>query len=329
MQATGDGGWDSDSDRRQFGPGRRALRLLSRSVSRSTKRPLLPGRSEQPPTDEAAPPGDGTGNNASAQGTGRAHDAGSGRPEHERQQQQRHGPPLPSGIHRRSVSFDNMPVLPDTLSRRSTQPSVGSPRSPGVATRRRWQTGLGLTSGSPQSPGSAGLTSASTWNSGAGADAGDSLQPVHPDAGKRQQWLAGLSHPLSTAVDGDAREAQVRSATTATAAGQRGMGGRARYHDRDSFSGPAQLDGSANLTDSQTTPLDASDPFQNRHARPHTSAELRRVARRPSPQQAGCGLAAEIVPSAPISTGVQLWRASGHGPERAGREPGQKLRGIA
>ncbi|KAJ2178001.1 hypothetical protein GGH18_005946, partial [Coemansia sp. RSA 530] len=223
-------------------------------------------------------------------------------------------------IHRRSVSFDNLVLLPGTIPRRSTEPAPESPRN---------QPDLQL-------------PSASTWNSGtimtraaAGIDNNSSLQSAHPNASMRRAWMAGLAHPLSTAIGSEYHAHNLTgSATSASSppmqirfaddvALSNSMRQRTRYRERESFSGPAQLDASANLTDSQNSVPNSSDPFQNRHMwqhedgsgermRPHTSAELRQNAD------------AQIVPSSPISSGL-FRRPSG----RAADEPTQRVRGIA
>ncbi|KAJ1734221.1 hypothetical protein LPJ61_001190 [Coemansia biformis] len=450
------GGWDSDSGGRPFSPGLRAMRRLGRSVSRSTKRLLLPGRSGRAPRDE--PHGPTTPGSASAaapgtHGAGSPRVAGNGYLAYEfgdgdgggdgdddgdddgdgDGEPRRRGPPLPSGIHRRSVSFDNLVVLADTQSRRSTQPSAGTPRSPtslGLplspalawsrnsnsdslwpespsATRKRWAADPPPSASTRDSVATAGKVAAKAAgavNADTNSGNEDSLRLAYPDASMRRRWLAGLAHPLSTTIDTtephaqappadmhdraaaiNVPEAQIRFEDTATRGGgaARSAGGmrwRARYHERESFSGPVHLDAGANLTDSQNSAPSTSDPFQSRHAwqgegvpggpaqhsapgervRPHTSTELRRVARRPSAQQtsgggsssggsgsggsgggggspahhqqqqrrASHGDRAEIVPSAPIASGL-FRRSSARAQERPAREPSQKLRGIA
>ncbi|KAJ2815125.1 hypothetical protein IWW50_006916, partial [Coemansia erecta] len=121
------GDWDTDSDYRQFSPGLYAMRQLGRSVSRHTRRVLQPGRGarDEPVTEDT----NGTGDPA--------HEFGGDAP-------YRRGPPMPSGIHRRSRSFDNLVLLPGTMPRRSTDPAPASPRTP-LEVR---------------------LPAASTWNSG-------------------------------------------------------------------------------------------------------------------------------------------------------------------
>ncbi|KAJ2478966.1 hypothetical protein IWW56_003399 [Coemansia sp. RSA 2131] len=294
------GDWDTDSDYRQFNPGLYAMRQLGRSVSRHTRRVLQPGRTAKDET---------------------AHESEPETPTHSAYEAAyRRGPPMPSGIHRRSVSFDNLVLLPGTIPRRSTEPAPESPRN---------QPDLQL-------------PSASTWNSGtimtraaAGIDNNSSLQSAHPNASMRRAWMAGLAHPLSTAI-GSEYHAQNLTGSAASASSppmqirfaddvalSNSMRQRTRYRERESFSGPAQLDASANLTDSQNSVPNSSDPFQNRHMwqhedgsgermRPHTSAELRQHTD------------AQIVPSSPISSGL-FRRPSG----RAADEPAQKVRGIA
>ncbi|KAJ2318173.1 hypothetical protein IWW52_002714, partial [Coemansia sp. RSA 2704] len=307
--------WDTDSDYRQFSPGMYAMRQLGRSVSRHTKRVLQPGRGAQAQAEahELDAP---------------AHEVGDSSAPYRR------GPPLPSGIHRRSLSFDNLVILPGAMPRRSTEPSLGSPRSP-VDIR---------------------LPSASTWNSGttmtraaaaanaeavASTDNGSLLPSANPDASMRRRWLAGLAHPLSTAIDSEYHTDRLETAQPGqlpmqirfaddVVGGHGSSRGRARYRERESFSGPAQLDASANLTDSQNSVHNSSDPFQNRHmwlredgerVRPHTSAEMRQHAAASPPS-------AQIVPSTPISSGL-FRRPSGRNRERAAGDTTQKVRGIA
>ncbi|KAJ2910177.1 hypothetical protein GGI21_001131, partial [Coemansia aciculifera] len=191
--------WETDSEYRQFRPGRYAMRQLGRSMSRRTKQ-LLPPHYEN--SDAGAGP-----------------ESSGGVADYKR------GPPLPSGIHRRSVSFDNLPIFPDSVRRSSTEPGMSTgPASPSI-----------------------GLPAASTWNSGsAGTKSGNALQA---NGNSRQAWLAGLAHPLSTSID---------SAQLA------GVGGR-HTGTRESFSGAAQLDASTHMSNSpRSAALDGSDPFQNR-----------------------------------------------------------------
>ncbi|PIA12931.1 hypothetical protein COEREDRAFT_11966 [Coemansia reversa NRRL 1564] len=296
----GQGEWDSDSDYRQFNPGLYAMRQLGRSVSRRTRRLLLSGREvqlqEHGTSDTEEYPTRGSG----------AHPAGTGYLTYEyvRGEKNRRGPPLPSGIHQRSVSFDNLVLLPDTIPRRSTEPALGaSPRSPSV-----------------------GLPAASTWNSGTTAS--------RATGSGRRRWMAGLAHPLSTGIDSEyhaqrlaedagARHVQIRFADTATG----GMRSRAQYRERESFSGPAQLEASANLTDSQNSAVNTSNPF--RHL---WQGEDRAAADEQAPSHV------RIERSEPIRAGARRQGSGGSG-SRAGsggqnasdtgeREQGQRLRGL-
>ncbi|KAJ2080999.1 hypothetical protein H4R24_002668 [Coemansia sp. RSA 988] len=314
--------WDSDSDYRQFNPGLYAMRLLGRSVSRRTRR-LLPSGREVPATpqvhntsDTQVYPTHGSGSGAHPAGTGYlAYEFGAGNEKHRR------GPPQPSGIHRRSVSFDNLVLLPDTIPRRSTEPALGaSPRSP-----------------------TAGLPAASTWNSGTTASraaTGSGSQRTTPaeDSGRRR-WMARLAHPLSTGIDSEyhtqqlaedpgARHVQIRFADSATAGGMRS---RTRYRERESFSGPAQLEASANLTDSQNSAVNTTDPFRHMWEGEDGAAA---ADDEPAPQRV------HIERSEPIGTGA---RRRGSGSSRGGvggssdgqnaggmggRDQGQRLRGL-
>ncbi|KAJ2437242.1 hypothetical protein GGF42_008693, partial [Coemansia sp. RSA 2424] len=151
--------WETDSEFRQFRPGRYAMRQLGRSVSRRTKQLLLQQPAHHDSADQQPQPSGGH--------LGHEHSA--------RAATYRRGPPLPSGIHRRSVSFDNLPMFPGSVGRSSTEPGMST---------------------APTSP-SIGLPAASTWSGGwAGAKDYTTL------AGARDYaTLAGLAHPLSTAVD--------------------------------------------------------------------------------------------------------------------------------
>ncbi|KAJ2746317.1 hypothetical protein GGI20_001439 [Coemansia sp. BCRC 34301] len=221
--------WETDSEYRQFRPGRYAMRQLGRSVSRRTKLLLQ----QQPSHDDQQPQPSGS---------------------------YRRGPPLPSGIHRRSVSFDNMEMFPDSVRRSSTEPGVST-----VAT----------------SP-SIGIPTASTWNSGsAGTRSGKQLQTR---GGSRQAWLAGLAHPLSTAID---------STQAATVVGP-------HTGTRESFSGAAQLDASTHMTNSPRSLLDGSDPFQNRHL--WISEEDLVLEAQEAPVAQVTFQAVQIAPSAPVGS---------------------------
>ncbi|KAJ2323691.1 hypothetical protein GGI00_005549, partial [Coemansia sp. RSA 2681] len=251
--------WETDSEFRQFRPGRYAMRQLGRSVSRRTKQLLLQQPAHHDSADQQPQPSGGH--------LGREHSA--------RAATYRRGPPLPSGIHRRSVSFDNLPMFPGSVGRSSTEPGMST---------------------APTSP-SIGLPAASTWSGGwAGAKDYATL------AGARDYaTLAGLAHPLSTAVD-SAQLAVVVAPYTGT---------------RESFSGAAQLDASTHMTNSPRSPLDASDPFQNRHLwiSEEDLALEARSAPVPAPQVTF--QAVQIAPSAPV------------GSERATAGGARKLGNIA
>ncbi|KAJ2802367.1 hypothetical protein H4R20_003306, partial [Coemansia guatemalensis] len=323
----GRGEWDSDSDYRQFNPGLYAMRQLGRSVSRRTRRLLLPGR-ETPATQQHQDhnigeteeyPTHSSGNGAHPAGTGYlAYEFGAGNEKHRR------GPPQPSGIHRRSVSFDNLVLLPDTIPRRSTEPALGaSPRSP-----------------------TAGLPAASTWNSGTtasrAATGSGSQRTTQAEDSVRRRWMAGLAHPLSTGIDSEyhakrlaedagARQVQIRFADTAAAASAGGMRSRARYRERESFSGPAQLEASANFTDSQNSAVNTSDPFRHMWEG-EDGAAAAAAADEPAPQRV------HIERSEPIGAGARRRGSAssrskvGSGGQNAegagGRDQGQRLRGL-
>ncbi|KAJ2779264.1 hypothetical protein H4R18_004105 [Coemansia javaensis] len=256
------GEWDADSELRQFSPGRYAMRQLGRSMSRNTRR-LLAGRDTQP----AAAGGSHEAGGGSHGAGGGSHEAGGGS----------HKAPVPSGVHRRSVSFGNLVVLPDM-----TSPSLALPRSPAGGAR----------------------LSESTWDSAGSA-------PPPPPAARassmRRRWLSGLAHhPLSTAIDAEAApppgataagggseadgpaEAQIRFAD----------GGLRAQAQRESFSGPAQLDASANATESQTT----GDPFQSRCGWQPPAAATPASALRP--RRSSQWSRADVVPSAPLASGL-------------------------
>ncbi|KAJ2003445.1 hypothetical protein GGI04_002962, partial [Coemansia thaxteri] len=94
-------GWESDSSQRHFRAGRHAMRQLGRGVSRRT-RGLLAGAQAEPEGGDAA---------------------------------YRRGPPVPSGIHRRSVSFDSGGAglaAGSTWTSRHTDASGSSGRGAGV-----------------------------------------------------------------------------------------------------------------------------------------------------------------------------------------------------
>ncbi|KAJ2845550.1 hypothetical protein IWW36_004734, partial [Coemansia brasiliensis] len=329
--------WDTDSDYRQFNPGMYAVRQLGRSLSRRTKNILgSTGRGSQTPKDEVEAP----------VSSGSIHPAGNGYLAYrfgEGPAPYRLGPPLPSGIHRRSLSFDNLVILPGSIPRRSTEPPPASPNNPqetGLPAASTWNSGTTMTK-----------AAATAANAEAGVDNTSSLQSANPNASVRRKWLAGLAHPLSTTIDSEyhARHmsnavsgdntsksllpAQIRFADdVAINNGGSAARGRVRYRERESFSGPAQLDASANLTDSQNSVHNSSDPFQNRHmwlgedrsgehARPRTSEVRRSHTGAPQP--------AHIVPSTPISSGIfrrPSARSRGHSSKE---EPPQKVRGIA
>ncbi|KAJ1865147.1 hypothetical protein LPJ73_000101 [Coemansia sp. RSA 2703] len=267
--------WENDSDDRIFSPGKYAMRQLGRSVSRKarqvlqTPQPASPQHRHQqtqgPFNDSNISPFDfdahsARGSNAVAAngylGYEFAQDSGAGTFGYRR------GPPMPSGIHRRSVSFDNMVVLPDSMPRRSTEPPP-SLTQPDIADLR--------------------LPSASTWNSGTATTKSAAPPAESPSNAKgrsrgssmRRRWLAGLAHPLSTAIDSEynvqsmsgngAGQPSIPSAVPSsgrilghlTRVLHTGGGSenaeesvRRKNHNRESFSGPAQLDIVTNASDS-------------------------------------------------------------------------------
>ncbi|KAJ1743466.1 hypothetical protein LPJ68_000965 [Coemansia sp. RSA 1086] len=326
--------WDTDSDYRQFNPGMYAVRQLGRSLSRRTKNILgAAGRGSQTPKNEYEAPVSG----------GSTHPAGNGYLAYkfgEGPAPYRLGPPLPSGIHRRSLSFDNLVILPGSIPRRSTEPPPASPNNPqgtGLPAASTWNSGTTITKAA---------AAAGAANAEAGVDNTSSLQSANPNASGRRRWLAGLAHPLSTAIDSEyhARHmnnaasnsplpAQIRFADdVAINNGGTAARGRARYRERESFSGPAQLDASANLTDSQNSVHNSSDPFQNRHmwlgedysgehARPRTSEAYQ--------SHTGAPQSAHIIPSTPISSGIFRKPSTRSRGRRSKEEQSQKVRGIA
>ncbi|KAJ2160274.1 hypothetical protein GGF46_002386 [Coemansia sp. RSA 552] len=297
-----DGLWDSDSDQRHFNPGMYAMRQLGRSVSRRTRQ-LLPRRNSQPP---------------------KARHGGSSDAEENANPVFTQRPPMPSGIHRRSVSFDNLVLLPSSVPRHSTEPSLGSPRSARDG----------------------GIPAASTWNSGTTASkataaaAADmisndgSLVVANPNTSVRRRWLAGLAHPLSTNIGSEYHVEHLHAQLPPHIQFADGSGRepqrRVRYRERESFSGPAQMDASANFTESQNSVRNTSGPFQSQNVwqaedtatgqpRPHTSAEMLQRDDNAVPQ---------IVPSTPIASGL-FRRPSGRSRERARRDGGTRIRGLA
>ncbi|KAJ2061249.1 hypothetical protein GGI17_003198 [Coemansia sp. S146] len=206
--------WETDSEYRQFRPGRYAMRQLGRSVSRRTKLLLQPTQNAHNDLELHAV----------------EHSGGAAA--------YRRGPPLPSGIHRRSVSFDNLPMFPDSVRRSSTEPGLST---------------------EPTSP-SLGLPAASTWNSGTvTTKSGKSPRSTYSHGGvSRRAWLPGLAHPLSTAIHLESSAQQQQQLAVAT-------GGLSSHANRESFSGAAQLDASTHMSNSPRSPLHGSDPFQNRH----------------------------------------------------------------
>ncbi|KAJ2454057.1 hypothetical protein EV183_001780 [Coemansia sp. RSA 2336] len=330
--------WDTDSDYRQFNPGMYAVRQLGRSLSRRTKNILgAAGRGLQTPKDEHEAP----------VSSGSTHPAGNGYLAYkfgEGPAPYRLGPPLPSGIHRRSLSFDNLVILPGSIPRRSTEPPPASPNNPqetGLPAASTWNSGTTMTKMA-----AAAAAAAAAANAEADADNTSSLQSANPNASGRRRWLAGLAHPLSTTIDSDyhARHmdnaasnsplpAQIRFADdVAINSGGTAARGRVRYRERESFSGPAQLDASANLTDSQNSVHNSSDPFQNRHmwvgedhsgehARPRTSEAHQSHAAEPQ--------SAHILPSTPISSGIFRKPSARSRGRSSKEEPSQKVRGIA
>ncbi|ORX66562.1 hypothetical protein DL89DRAFT_64842 [Linderina pennispora] len=218
---------DSDSDFRVTNPGMHAMRLLTRSVSRHTRRILQASR-DKPAEEELA--------------------TGAGYYTYEfseQQQQPPRGPPLPSGIHRRSMSFDNLVV--GTLPRRSTAPVADSPRT---------------------MPGDVALPSASTWNSGSTMTRAMAAlaRPLSQQAGgeQRAQWLAALNHPLATTIDSEYYRTSLSVPAKALTIDTSAFGSAQPAAYRESFSGPAQLD--AERSESSRSSLFQAPPFHDRRA---------------------------------------------------------------
>ncbi|KAJ2043140.1 hypothetical protein H4S04_006922, partial [Coemansia sp. S16] len=267
--------WETDSEYRQFRPGRYAMRQLGRSVSRRTKLLLQPAQSAH--NDFVLPHQVEHSDGVAAY---------------------RRGPPLPSGIHRRSVSFDNLPMFPDSVRRSSTEPGLST---------------------EPTSP-SLGLPAASTWNSGTvTTKSGKSPRSTHSHGGvPRRAWLPGLAHPLSTAIhfesSGQQQQQQLAVATGGLSTSQA---------NRESFSGAAQLDASTHMSNSPCSPLHGSDPFQNRHL--WISEEDLALEAQDSQAPHVTFQAVQITASVPVGSG--LLRGSSQGSQAAGGA--RKLGNIA
>ncbi|KAJ1958021.1 hypothetical protein GGI12_004851, partial [Dipsacomyces acuminosporus] len=301
---------ETDSDYRQFSPGRYAIRQLSRSVSRRTKQILAPAinRLSQRDTDrQQTNSSDGIfGENDDGKyrvAGGASGLTSNGYLAYEFSQNSavpyKRGPPEPSAIHRRSVSFDNLVLLPGMLPRRVTEPPVSATTSPLEV----------------------GLPAAATWNSGTiltkAAAAASTVSVSHLErsySSMRKQWLSGLGHPLNTALDseyhrkslssppnnpefhrpltidtslidspGSPQEARLTTTVTFTpntAAYDESrqpshQPSHRRYnHNRESFSGPAHLDMSTVQTDSSHSSIYSEGLFRNRNTRANAGDSL-------------------------------------------------------
>ncbi|KAJ1769164.1 hypothetical protein LPJ74_004280 [Coemansia sp. RSA 1843] len=275
--------WETDSDYRQFNPGMFAMRQLGRSVSRRTKRLLQPVRNRQDDGQEAKvledEPHLGTGaNSATGNGyfvydfdkginnTGIANEDGSSDAK-----PYWRGPPQPSGIHRRSLSFDNLVVLPDSIPRRSTEPAVGTTPTPhniGLPESSTWNSGNTMTRTAAASTAAQSLHAAS-------------LRPDHVYDATRRKWVPEFAYSprqppnVDSSNDGTrlSLSAQWRTGGVLQANAPHGRNGRHRkssasrhpHHNRESFSGPAQLDASANFSESHSSAVNISDQFQDHH----------------------------------------------------------------
>ncbi|KAJ1801127.1 hypothetical protein LPJ59_000552 [Coemansia sp. RSA 2399] len=380
--------WETDSDYRQFNPGMYAMRQLGRSVSRRTKKLIQPARNRQDAgfgqTDgqEAHALDDelaiGTGANSTTRNGYLVYDfdntdvaaesnGAEGIPH-------RRGPPQPSGIHRRSLSFDNLVVIPDSIPRRSTEPAIST----------------------EPNPQSVGLPESSTWNSGntmtrtAAVEASEksvhaaSLRLGHVYDATRRKWVPEFAyspHPprnVDTSNDGTRLSLSTRLPAHSHAGGvfqewtPHGINGRRQKssaskrarHNRESFSGPAQLDASTNFSESQTSAVNASDQFQDHHrmwrdeeaanAEAHREpevlvamAEIAAAAANTSTIPAGVGVSGQnsgpqflahekagaatpkVLPSMPVSSGL-FRRKSARSQNPASRESSQrKVGGFA
>ncbi|KAI8323300.1 hypothetical protein GQ54DRAFT_115443 [Martensiomyces pterosporus] len=304
---------ETDSDYRQFSPGRYAMRQLSRSVSRRTKKILAPAisRWSQRDPDQPANNSDGIfgenddgkyrvagGTNSMASNGYLTYEFGNTFGVKGSAAPYKRGPPEPSAIHRRSVSFDNLVLFPSMLQRRVTEPPTASTANPIEV----------------------GLPSASTWNSGsiltraaaaAASNAANSAATSHLErsySSMRRQWLAGLGHPLSTALDSEYHRKSLSSPQTnpelsrpltidtsliespvhdrddqeapraavvtlspldasSTTDGRLDHRDYSRSRNRESFSGPAHLDMSTAQSESTHSSICSADPFKNRNVR--------------------------------------------------------------
>ncbi|KAJ2402304.1 hypothetical protein GGI23_000811 [Coemansia sp. RSA 2559] len=281
--------WETNSDYRQFNPGMYAMRQLGRSVSRRTKKLMQTARNRQ---DAGFEQTDGQGTRALddelAIGTGANSTAGNGYLVYDfdntdvaagsngaGEVPHRRSPPQPSGIHRRSLSFDNLVVIPDSIPRRSTEPAIGT----------------------EPNPQSVGLPESSTWNSGntmtrtAAVEASEksvhavSLRLGHVYDATRRRWVPDFAYSPHPPRNVDTSNGDTRLSLSTRLPAHLHAGGvlqewaphsingrhrkssaskRAR-HNRESFSGPAQLDASTNFSESQTSAVNASDQFQDHH----------------------------------------------------------------
>ncbi|KAJ2611434.1 hypothetical protein EV177_003488 [Coemansia sp. RSA 1804] len=289
--------WETDSDYRHFNPGMYAMRQLGRSVSRSTKRLLKPSRTkrnaeaEAPDGQEAQEALDGE----TSAGRGTSSAAGNGYVAFDFDNDNsrrataattdsaeappfRRGPPQPSGIHRRSVSFDNLVALPDSIPRRSTEPAHSTEKSPSTEI----------------APHTVGLPESSTWNSGhtvtkaaamtALGQRASSQRPDYVYDATRRKWVPEFAYSphrpqrVSTSGDGTRISLSARPPSAywptdgvvqqaAPHAGgsrhRKGSAAKRTRHNRESFSAPSHLDASTHFSESQTSAVNASDQFHD------------------------------------------------------------------
>ncbi|KAJ2636888.1 hypothetical protein GGF40_002728 [Coemansia sp. RSA 1286] len=375
------GSWDNDSDYRVFNPGKYAMRQLGRSVSRKTRQLLQPTQTthkdgQDPQTADMIDGTDRQPAQLSGQSTGIAADDGSHRqlstadtPVYKR------GPPIPSGIHRRSISFDNLVVFPDSVQRRSTEPPPSAVQVSPVDLR---------------------LPSSSTWNSGTvttkaalqrSASFEDGTERIRDNSGRRK-WLANLAHPLSTTIDSEYHAQSISNETQSAGNGQprgapasssanhilanitrawsstnnnsnnsRGTGRDRAQHRRnqESFSGPAQLDVSTNMTNSLPSIASDSGQAQNhglwageeglaigpqhpealhvtfqQHSQRGTIASGRDAGMSAGSHMQQRALPHDspaIAPSMPLSSGLFRRPSAQERSQQAGRTPSQRRRG--
>ncbi|KAJ2550110.1 hypothetical protein EV175_004190, partial [Coemansia sp. RSA 1933] len=348
--------WETDSDYRLFNPGMYAMRQLGRSVSKRTRKLIQPARNRQDAqSGQGDEPDAQTSDSNSPKGTGANNAAANGYLVYgfEEEASHRHGPPLPSGMHRRSLSFDNLAAIPDSIPRRSTEPAISAERNPQ----------------------SMGLPEASTWNSGntmtktAAVAASQksvlaaSLRLGHVYDAARRQWVPEFAygshrpHNIDTSNDGARLSLSTRLSANwyakTMAPPQRnsndrhrkGSASRRARHNRESFSVPAQLDASTNFSESQTSAVNVSDPFQD-HPRMWRNEEAvdAEAYREPEVLVAMAEIAAaaaantgtapkdtnqQVLPSLPVSSGL-FRRKSARSQKPVSRESSErKVGGFA